>query len=80
MTNTFWIAANITIDLGTGEKKDILTLVNHEVDATFWHIEDAQGYKDFVARRAPGIAWTVEPTSLRGRLGEFFVIKGVQNA
>jgi len=53
MTNTFWIAANLTFDLKTGETKEILTLVNHEIDATFLKKADADLYKEFVARRAP---------------------------
>jgi hypothetical protein len=77
MTNTFWIAANITFDLGTGEKKEILMLVNHEIDATFLRRKDADAYFQFVATRATNIVWSVEPTNLRG--AEWFVIRGVQN-
>jgi hypothetical protein len=79
MTNTFWIAANITFDLATGEKKDILTLVNHEIDATVFKPDEAESYKTFVARRTTNISWTVDTTNLRGRTGEFRVIRGVQN-
>ena len=79
MTNTFWIAANITFDLATGEKKEILTLVNHEIDATFFKPDDAENYKAFVARRATNITWTVDETNLRGKRGELRVIRGVQN-
>ncbi len=78
MTNTFWIAANIIFDLGTGEKKEILTLVNHEIDATFFKKVDADNYKAFVERRAINITWSVDPTNLRGR-GDLFVIRGVQS-
>lgn len=78
MTNTFWIAANITFDLKTGEKKDILMLVNHEIDATFFTREDADLYYTFVTVRAQNIIWSVEPTNLRGK--GLFVIRGIQNA
>ena len=77
MTNTFWIAANLTIDLQTGEKKDILTLVNHEIDATFFKEMDAKNYKAFVERRVPDIQWQVYESLLRGR--GLYVIRGVQN-
>jgi len=79
MTNTFWIAANITFDLATGEKRQILTLVNHEIDATFFKKADADNYCLFVAARAPDIIWSVDETNLRGRRGELRVIRGVQN-
>ncbi len=79
MTNTFWVAANILFDLGTGEKKEVLMLVNHEADATFFKKADVDTYKAFVERRAANIVWAVEPTNLRGRIGEYFVIKGMQN-
>jgi hypothetical protein len=78
MINTFWIAANIIFDLATGEKKDILTLVNHEIDATFFKQADAVNYKSFVELRASNLKWSVDPTNLRGR-GDLFVIRGVQN-
>ncbi len=77
MTNTFWIAANITFDLGTGEKKEILMLVNHEIDATFFKKADADNYKAFVERRATNITWSVDESNLRGK--GLFVIRGVQN-
>jgi hypothetical protein len=77
MTNTFWIAANIIFDLRTGEKKEILTLVNHEIDATFFKRPDADKYKVFVEERAPEIKWFVEPTNLRG--AGMYVIRGVQD-
>lgn len=79
MTNTFWIAANITFDLKTGETKEILTLVNREIDATFWKRKDADNAKEFVERRAPEIQWSVDESMLRGKKGELFVIRGVQN-
>jgi hypothetical protein len=78
MTNTFWIAANIIFDLKTGETKEVLTLVNHDIDATFLKKEQADAYKEFVAQRAPHIQWNVEVTMLRGK-GDLFVIRGVQN-
>jgi hypothetical protein len=77
MTNTFWIAANIVFDLRTGERKDVLTLVNHEIDATFFTESDALNYKNFVQSRADDIQWFVEQTRLRGP--SKFVIRGVQN-
>ncbi len=77
MTNEFWIAANIIFDLGTGEKKDILMLVNHEIDATFFNRGDAELYYTFVTMRAKNIVWKIEPTNLRGQ--GWFVIRGVQN-
>jgi len=78
MTNTFWIAANITFDLKTGETKEILTLVNHEIDATFFKKNDADTYYTFVTMRAPkNIVWSIDPTNLRGP--NLFVIRGVQN-
>jgi len=79
MTNIFWIAANITIDIKTGEKKDILTLVNHEIDATFFKRKDAELYFNFIATRTPDINWSIDQTRLRGT-GDLFVIRGVQNA
>jgi hypothetical protein len=77
MTNTFWIAGNILFDLNTGKKTDVLMLVNHEVEASFFKRVDADAYRDFVAARAPNITWIVEATNLRG--SGMFVIKGVQN-
>ena len=59
MTNTFWIAANIIFDLGTGEKKDILTLVNHEIDATFFKRKEAELYFSFISKRTTDIIWSV---------------------
>jgi hypothetical protein len=76
MTNTFWLAANITFDLGTGKRSDILMLVNSEGDATYFKKEDASGYKSFVEARSPEIKWFVEPTNQRAGM---FVIRGVQN-
>jgi hypothetical protein len=78
MTNTFWIAANLTFDLKTGETREILTLVNHEIDATFLKRPVADLYKEFVERRAPNVQWSVDPTRLKGN-GDLFVIRGVQN-
>lgn len=78
MTNTFWIAANITFDLKTGDTRDILTLVNHEIDATAFNRADAELYYSFVTVRAQKIIWSIEETNLRGK--GWFVIRGVQNA
>jgi len=81
MTNTFYIAANIIFDLGTGEKKEVLMLVNKEIDATFFKKANADAYKAFVETRATtsttNITWSVEKTMLRGT-GDLYVIKGVQ--
>jgi len=81
MTNTFYIAANIIFDLGTGEKKEVLMLVNKEIDATFFKKANADAYKSFVETRATtnttNITWSVEKTMLRGT-GDLYVIKGVQ--
>jgi hypothetical protein len=79
--NTFWVAANIMFDLGTGEKKEILLMVNKVEDATVFTEQDAQRYFQFVAVRASYIAWSVERLTTGHnlqRLGRF-VIKGVQN-
>jgi hypothetical protein len=80
MTNTFYIAANIMFDLGTGETKEVFLLVNYEKDATFFKKANADAYKTFVESRAANknanITWTVEPTNLRAP--DLFVIKGVQ--
>jgi hypothetical protein len=78
--NTFWVAANVMFDLGTGEKKEILLLVNKVEDATVFTEQDAQRYAQFVAQRASNIAWSVERLASGfnlQRLGRF-VIKGVQ--
>jgi len=67
-------------DLGTGEKKEILLLVNKVEDATVFTEQDAQRYVQFVAVRASNIAWSVERLTIGHnlqRLGRF-VIKGVQ--
>jgi hypothetical protein len=85
--NTFYIAANIIFDLGTGESKQVLMLVNKVADASIFNAEDAQNYVNFVKVRAPKIIWSIEPLNppqphlpfLRpyGEL-EKFIIKGVQ--
>lgn len=67
-------------DLGTGEKKEVLLLVNRIEDATVFTEQDAMNYVQFVAKRATNISWTVEPLTTGHnleRLGRF-VIKGVQ--
>lgn len=86
--NTFWIAANVLFDLGTGKKSEVLMLVNKVEDATLFTEHDAQNYLNFVSTRASNIQWTIESLQpqnvLRMRaLGEFprqYVIKGVQYA
>src|SRR6266571_1225938 len=59
--NTFYIAANIIFDLGTGESKQVLMLVNKAEDASVFSSTDAQKYLSFVSVRAPKIVWSVEP-------------------
>jgi hypothetical protein len=79
--NTFWIAANVMFDLGTGEKKEILLLVNKVEDATVFTMQDAQNYLTFVSKRADNIYWSMEQLTTGhnlNRLGRF-VIKGVQH-
>jgi hypothetical protein len=77
MTNTFWIAANIIFELGTGATKQVLMLVNRESDATVFESEkEAQTYFSFVKNRAQDIQWFLEsPTPQRPR---GWVIRGVQ--
>jgi hypothetical protein len=79
--NTFWVAANVMFDLGTGEKKEILLLVNKVEDATVFTEYDAERYLQFVAVRASNITWSVERLATGHnlqRLGRF-VIKGLQH-
>jgi hypothetical protein len=78
--NTFWVAANVMFDLGTGETKQILLLVNKVEDATVFTSQDAANYLNFVAVRAQNIIWTIEPLKTPAfRRVERFVIKGVQH-
>ena len=80
--NTFWVAANVMFDLGTGETKQVLLLVNKVEDATIFTSQDAANYLNFVAVRAQNIVWTIEPLIERNtlpRLDSRFVIKGVQH-
>ena len=76
MTNTFWIAANVIFDLGTGHTSQVLMLVNRESDATFFDTEaEARTYLEFVHRRAKHIEWHLEgPTPQRPS----YVIRGEQ--
>jgi hypothetical protein len=76
VTNTLWIAANVLLDIQTGEKKEVLMFVNHEIEATFFKEADANLYKDFAAKRIPTMTFKVESTNLRGP--NLFVIRGVQ--
>jgi hypothetical protein len=78
--NIFWVAANVMFDLGTGEKKEILLLVNKVEDATVFTEQDAQNYLAFVSRRATNIVWSVERLTIGNKLQRLgrFVIKGVQ--
>ena len=70
-------------ELGTGEKKEILLMVNKVEDATVFTEQEVQRYFQFVAARASNIAWSVERLTIGHigrklqRLGRF-VIKGVQ--
>jgi len=77
MTNTFWIAANIIFDLGTGATRQVLMLVNRDSDATIFLTEiEAKGYFSFVKNRATHIEWFLDsPTPQRPK---GWVIRGVQ--
>jgi hypothetical protein len=76
MTNTFWIAANIIFDLGTGATRQVLMLVNRDSDATIFLTEsEAKGYLSFVKNRATHIEWFLDPP-IPQRQG--WVIRGVQ--
>ena len=77
VTNTFWIAANIIFDLGTGKTSQVLMLVNREVDATvFASLEEARKFLTFVVSRAQDIQWSIDvPTPQRPR---GWIIRGVQ--
>jgi hypothetical protein len=83
MTNTFWIAANIIFELGTGKTTPVLMLVNRLDDASFFATEhEAQTYLSFVQTRAPNIQWFIDPPiSPRPPIFQTqqgFVIRGVQ--
>jgi len=72
-------------DLGTGEKKEVLLLVNRVEDATVFSEFDAKSYMAFVSRRATNISWSMEgypshPWGVIKPLGQpnTFVIKGLQ--
>jgi hypothetical protein len=79
MTNTFWIGANISVDVQTGAATQVLQLVFREEDATTWKEETAREYLSFWRRSADrfgsNIEWMIEPSSTRRG---FWVIKGVQ--
>jgi hypothetical protein len=79
MTNVFWIAANIIIELGTGKTTDVLMLVNRVDDATvFETLNEAETYLNFVQNRMPRIKWVIEsPTSQRPH---GYLLRGVQTA
>ncbi len=86
-TNTFYIAANIIFDLGTGETKQVLMLVNKSEDASIFTPEDAQNYLNFVQARARHIIWSIEHLTpmTQGLFPKItkmptdrFIIKGVQ--
>lgn len=94
-TNTFWIAANIIFELGTGQTKEVLMLVNRVEDATVFTELDASNYYVFVTTRSKGISWSIEPAmsppgmsplsallaaaNPHPPVGNRFVIKGVQH-
>jgi hypothetical protein len=77
MTHTFWIAANIVIEMATGKTSDVLMLVNRPGDATIFSTEnEAETYLSFVESRVPRIRWFIDaPTP---QTPEGYVIRGVQ--
>jgi hypothetical protein len=84
--NTFWVAANVLFDLGTGKKNEVLMLVNKVEDATLFSFQDAQNYYKFISERASNIMWSVEPLPpdrlMMRAFGDTsgpYVIKGVQH-
>lgn len=75
-TNTFWVAANFTIDLDTGKTTRILTTANHQSDAAEFHAQqDAQKFYDFVRARIPEVQWFIDPPTPQK---PWFVIRGTQ--
>jgi hypothetical protein len=77
MTNTFWIAANILFDLGTGKTTPVLMLVNRVDDATVFATEpEASNYLSFVQNRSKDIQWSLVPPTPQRPQG--YVIRGVQ--
>ena len=79
MTNTFWIAANIIFELGTGKTSQVLMLVNRADDATtFATAAEAQNFLQFVQSRAAHIVWFLEPPTPQRPKG--YLIRGEQKA
>ena len=77
ITNQFWVAANIILDLGTGGRSNVLMLVSNEREATVFDlINDATTYFEFVKRKAPEIYWSLEPPTPQRPQG--YIIRGVQ--
>jgi hypothetical protein len=77
MTHTFWIAANIIFEVGTGQTKDVLMLVNRIDDATIFSTEhEATNYLNFIQVRAPRIIWVIDAPTRRRPQG--YLIRGVQ--
>jgi len=77
MTNTFWIEANIILDLGTGERRDVLMLASNERDASIFQTEElARNYLEFVANRAKDVQWFLDPPTPQRPQG--WLIRGVQ--
>lgn len=78
VTNQFWIAANIIFDVSTGDRRNVLMLVNRPDDATVFPSEaDARRYFMFVTPRAPEIQWSLEPPNPQRPQG--WVIRGLQS-
>jgi len=77
MTNTFWIAANIIFDLGTGKTSEVFMLVNTERDATIFTTQtEAETALSFVQRRVTRIQWFLDPPIPQRPQG--WVVRGVQ--
>ncbi len=77
-TNQFWIAANIIFDMGTGATREVMMLVNREIDATIFGTEaEARLFFDFVCVRAQHIQWFLDPPTPQRPQG--WVIRGLQS-
>jgi len=80
MTNTFWIGANVLMNLETGETSQVLQYVFLEEEATTFTEDQARATRMFVEPRsrrfADNITWKIEKSAIRPG---FFVIKGEQN-
>lgn len=76
-TNQFWIAANIIFELGTGQTKEVLMLVNNVLEATVFPSEqEAANFYNFVRSRASTVQWFLDPPTPQRPQG--WVIRGIQ--